>query len=104
MSNTYRIAVLAGDGIGPEVMAEAAKVLRAVEKKFGFTIKETPMPVGGAGIDQTGKALPSETLCASTSDSLQIFVPASAFLSWLMPHRSDPSRWPVVSMFSASVS
>ncbi len=62
MSNTYRIAVLAGDGIGPEVMAEAAKVLRAVEKKFGFTIKETPMPVGGAGIDQTGKALPSETL------------------------------------------
>ena len=36
MSKTYRIAVLAGDGIGPEVMAEAAKVLRAVEKKFGF--------------------------------------------------------------------
>jgi 3-isopropylmalate dehydrogenase len=62
MSNTYRIAVLAGDGIGPEVMAEAAKVLRAVEKKFGFTIHETPMPVGGAGIDQTGKALPAETL------------------------------------------
>ena len=62
MSNIYCIAVLAGDGIGPEVMAEAAKVLRAVEKKFGFELKETPMPVGGAGIDQTGKALPVETL------------------------------------------
>jgi 3-isopropylmalate dehydrogenase len=62
MSNTYRIAVLAGDGIGPEVMAEASKVLRAVEKKFGFTLLETAMPVGGAGIDEKGKALPSETL------------------------------------------
>ncbi len=62
MSNTYRIAVLAGDGIGPEVMAEAIKVLRAVEKKFGFTFQEISMPVGGAAIDATGKALPPETL------------------------------------------
>jgi len=62
MSNTYRIAVLSGDGIGPEVMAEAAKVLRATEKKFGFTIRETAMPVGGAAIDATGRALPPETL------------------------------------------
>jgi 3-isopropylmalate dehydrogenase len=62
MSKTYRIAVLAGDGIGPEVMAEASKVLRVIEKKFGFNLQETAMPVGGAGIDQKGKALPSETL------------------------------------------
>jgi len=62
MSNTYRIAVLAGDGIGPEVMTEASKVLRVVEKKFGFTVQETAMPVGGAGIDEKGKALPPETL------------------------------------------
>ena len=62
MSKSYSIAVLAGDGIGPEVMAEAGKVLRAVEKKFGFTLQETPMPVGGAAIDATGKALPAETL------------------------------------------
>ncbi len=62
MSKTYRIAVLAGDGIGPEVMAEASKVLRIVEKKFGFTLQETAMPVGGAGIDEKGKALPAETL------------------------------------------
>jgi 3-isopropylmalate dehydrogenase len=62
MSKTYRIAVLAGDGIGPEVMAEATKVLRVIEKKFGFALEETAMPVGGAGIDQKGKALPDETL------------------------------------------
>lgn len=62
MSKTYRIAVLAGDGIGPEVMAEASKVLRVIEGKYGFTLAETAMPVGGAGIDQKGKALPDETL------------------------------------------
>jgi len=62
MSKTYRIAVLAGDGIGPEVMAEASKVLRVVEKKFGFEFKETPALIGGAAIDGAGKALPAETL------------------------------------------
>ena len=47
--NTYKIAVLAGDGIGPEVMAEALRVLDAVEKKFGFTTERTSCYVGGAG-------------------------------------------------------
>ena len=37
MANNYKIAVLAGDGIGPEVMEQALKVLDAVQKKFGFT-------------------------------------------------------------------
>ena len=61
-SNILKIAVLAGDGIGPEVMREALKVLRAVEKKFGLTLKLTEAPVGWAGIDAAGKALPDETL------------------------------------------
>jgi len=73
MSKTHRIAVLAGDGIGPEVMAEASKVLRAVGKKFGFTLSETPMPVGGAAIDATGKALPSETLRACEESDAILF-------------------------------
>ena len=59
---TYNIAVLAGDGIGPEVMREAIKVLRAVEKKFSLTINLTEAPVGWAGIDAAGKALPDVTL------------------------------------------
>ncbi len=62
MSSRHQIAVLAGDGIGPEVMAEAVKVLRAVESKFslGFDLHEAL--VGGAAIDATGAALPPETL------------------------------------------
>src|ERR1700689_5544704 len=61
-STTLKIAVLAGDGIGPEVMREAIKVLRAVEKKFSLAVKLTEAPVGWAGIDAAGKALPDATL------------------------------------------
>src|ERR1044072_6253171 len=56
------IAALAGDGIGPEVMREAIKVLRAVEQKFSVKIEVTEAPVGWAGIDAAGKALPDQTL------------------------------------------
>jgi len=59
---TFNIAALAGDGIGPEVMREAIKVLRAAEQKFGFTLNITEAPVGWAGIDAAGKALPDATL------------------------------------------
>lgn len=62
MSKGYKIAALAGDGIGPEVMREAIKVLRAVEKKFGFQCEVTEAPVGWAGIDAAGDALPAATL------------------------------------------
>jgi len=60
--NTYNIAALAGDGIGPEVMREAIKVLRATEKRFGFKLVITDAPVGWAGIDFAKKALPDVTL------------------------------------------
>jgi 3-isopropylmalate dehydrogenase len=62
MMKTYKIASLAGDGIGPEVMREALKVLRAAEKGFGFKLEITEAPVGWAGIDAAGRALPDETL------------------------------------------
>jgi 3-isopropylmalate dehydrogenase len=61
-STTLKIAVLAGDGIGPEVMREAIKVLRAVENKFSLTLKLAEAPVGWAGIDAAGRALPDATL------------------------------------------
>ena len=58
----FHIAALAGDGIGPEVMREAIKVLRAVEQKFPLRFHLTEAPVGWAGIDAAGKALPDATL------------------------------------------
>jgi 3-isopropylmalate dehydrogenase len=62
MASQCNIAVLPGDGIGPEVMAEALKVLDAVERKFSMTFGRTHANVGGAGIDNEGKALPDSTV------------------------------------------
>ncbi|NMP32239.1 3-isopropylmalate dehydrogenase [Thalassotalea sp. M1531] len=59
MSN---IAILAGDGIGPEVMQEAKKVLATVADKFNFTISMQDYDVGGCAIDNHGEALPLSTL------------------------------------------
>ena len=58
----HKIAVLAGDGIGPEVMQEALKVLDAAQERFAFTVTATPADVGGIAIDRHGRALPDETL------------------------------------------
>ncbi|HEO64428.1 MAG TPA: 3-isopropylmalate dehydrogenase, partial [Spirochaetes bacterium] len=57
-----RIAVLAGDGIGPEVMKEALKVLSVIEKKYQVTFEKIEADVGGIAIDNHGKALPDSTI------------------------------------------
>jgi 3-isopropylmalate dehydrogenase len=57
-----QIAVLAGDGIGPEVMAEALRILEAAGEKFDFQPVWRHYLVGGAAIDARGQALPPETL------------------------------------------
>jgi len=62
MAKVFNVAVLPGDGIGPEVMAEALRVLDAVEHKFGVKFERTRANVGGAGIDNEGKALPQTTI------------------------------------------
>ena len=60
--STFKIAVLPGDGIGPEVIAEAVRVLRAVAKASGASFELEQALVGGAAIDATGRPLPPETL------------------------------------------
>ena len=57
-----KIAVLAGDGIGPEVMREAVKVLDAIQEKFSVEFQYEYADVGGCAIDNHGQALPAETL------------------------------------------
>lgn len=70
---TFRVAVLAGDGIGPEVMREALGVLDVSEEKYQFRTQRTAMPVGGAGIDACGKALPADTLAACEAADAILF-------------------------------
>jgi len=58
----FKIAVLPGDGVGPEVTAEAIRVLEAIGNKFGHVFTFKPGLVGGVAIDATGSALPEEIL------------------------------------------
>ncbi len=59
-----QIAVLGGDGIGPEVVAEGLRVLRTVGQAFQHEFSVTELPFGGVAIDSHGDPLPSETLAA----------------------------------------
>lgn len=65
--NRYVIAVLPGDGIGEEVIAEAEKVLQTVAERFGWHVELRHGLVGAAAIDQTGRPLPDETLALCQS-------------------------------------
>lgn len=62
MSKEYKIAVLAGDGIGPEVMSGALIVLAAVQQQYGLTFTYQHADVGGVAIDNHGSPLPQSTL------------------------------------------
>ena len=57
-----RIAGLPGDGIGPEIVAEALKLLDCVQRDFGFDAELESAPIGGAGYDAHGDPLPESTL------------------------------------------
>lgn len=66
-----RIAVLPGDGIGPEIMAEAIKILDAVRQKFNLELEYQFGDVGGMAYDKHGTALPNQTLkLCETSDAI----------------------------------
>jgi 3-isopropylmalate dehydrogenase len=57
----FTLAVLPGDGIGPEVTAEAVRVLRAVADLFGHRLDLAEYPVGAAGVAEAGSSLPART-------------------------------------------
>lgn len=67
----YNIAVIPGDGIGPEVINEAIKVLDAIGGKYGHEFNHTQVLAGGAAIDAAGECLPQETIdIAKKSDAV----------------------------------
>jgi 3-isopropylmalate dehydrogenase len=80
-----RIAVLGGDGIGPEVTAEAVRVLQTVGKCYGHEFEFVEALVGGAAIDASGSPLPPRTIDACRS-SAAVLLGAVGGPQW-----SDPS-------------
>jgi 3-isopropylmalate dehydrogenase len=69
----FKIAVLPGDGIGPEIMEQAKKAVTAVGKKFKHTFNFTHGNVGAIAIDKTGNPLPDETLNLCKSSDAVLF-------------------------------
>jgi 3-isopropylmalate dehydrogenase len=57
----YKLAVLPGDGVGPEIMAEALKVLAAISEKFNLHFETNQALIGGCAYDETGTPFPEET-------------------------------------------
>ena len=89
-TRTHHVAVLAGDGIGPEVMAEALKVMDAAAKKFGFTVTRDERLVGGAAIDACGRPLPDETVEACDRADAILFGSVGGPKWDALPHESRP--------------
>lgn len=89
---TYKIAVLAGDGIGPEVMKESLRVLDAAGKKFGFALEYQHADVGGCAIDNHGEALPASTLQACEQSQAILFGSVGGPKWESLPPEKQPER------------
>jgi len=90
----YKVAVIRGDGIGPEIVAEAVKVLDRAAEKFGFTLNYTRILLGGESIDEYGIPLTEETVnTAKASDAVLMgSIGGNAATSpW---YRLEPSKRP----------
>ena len=71
MSNTYRIVAIPGDGVGPEVIGAARRVLEAAAAAFGFALEWTEIVAGGTGIDTYGVAIRAEDVeAAGAADAI----------------------------------
>jgi len=88
----FKIAVLAGDGIGPEVMPQALRILDAVGRKFGFEFERTECLVGGAAIDSDGCALPPVTLEACEQADAILFGSVGGPKWESLPPERQPER------------
>ncbi len=73
MSKTYKIAVLPGDGIGPEIVEQGIKVLKAISERFDVNFDYEYGLIGGAAIDEHGVPLTEETIeLAKNSDAVYL--------------------------------
>jgi 3-isopropylmalate dehydrogenase len=87
-----KIAVLPGDGIGPEVMREALKVLDAVRAKYDFAFTYQEADVGGCAIDRHGEALPPDTLALCEKSDAILFGSVGGPKWESLPPAEQPER------------
>lgn len=87
-----KIAVLPGDGIGPEVMQQAVKVLDKVSQTYGFNLEYEYADIGGAAIDNHGKALPESTLSLCENSDAILFGSVGGPKWESLPPAEQPER------------
>lgn len=92
MNKPAQIAVLSGDGIGPEVMEQALTVLKAVQKRFSFELSFVPADVGGAAIDRQGSALPASTISICEASQAILFGSVGGPKWEKLPPEKQPER------------
>lgn len=92
MSSSSHIAVLPGDGIGPEVMAQAMKVLDAIRQRFDMQITTQEYAVGGIAIDQHGEPLPPATVAGCEQADAILFGSVGGPKWEHLPPASQPER------------
>lgn len=91
---TFNIAVLSGDGIGPEIMAEAIKVLDVVQQKYAFKLNYRTFDVGGIAIDNHGTPLPEATLKGCEESDAILFGSVGGPNGNICHQRSNPNEAP----------
>ena len=93
----YKIALIRGDGIGPEVVGEAVKVMETVGAKFGHSFEFVDVMMGGCAIDAVGKSYPDGTAekCRACD---AVLLGAVGGPKW--GHSSDPTQRPETALLS----
>ena len=85
--NNFKIAVFAGDGVGPEIMKEALKILKLISGKKNINLQLAEGLVGGSAYDNFGVPLPERALIWRCKAMLSCSVP------WVVP---NGRRWIIV--------
>lgn len=92
MTKRYRITLLPGDGIGPEILAVTVDVLKKVGAQTGIEFAFQEALIGGSAIDATGEPLPADTL-ATCKDSDAVLLAAIGGYKWdTLPNNIRPER------------
>lgn len=90
MTQQYRIALLPGDGIGPEILAVTVEILKVIGKKFDLQFDFQTALIGGAAIDETGSPLPEATLSACKNSDAVLLAAIGGYKWDNLPRQQRP--------------
>ena len=90
MTQQYRITLLPGDGIGPEILAVTVEILKVIGKKFDLQFDFQTALIGGAAIDETGSPLPEATLSACKNSDAVLLAAIGGYQWDNLPRQQRP--------------